>query len=108
VNKPINRIDYAAIVLLCLSGLVASLLIGFTGMPQFGALSELWRNFGIVNLFAVSILCFCIASAVLGRQYSLGCAQRHWLLALLIFTGIPTAFFSLVFLGKAIQQGLGT
>ena len=77
-------------------------------MPQSVVFSDLWRDFGILNLFAVSFICFCIAAAILRRQFYLRCAYRHWLLALLLFTGLPTAFFSLVLIGKAIQQGLGT
>jgi len=104
LRKAVNLIDVSAVIFLCLLGSCLILLVWLAGMPAIGPFADLWRHFGVVNLFFMSVLCFLIAAAILRRMFVLGCSYRRGLLVILFFTCLPTLFFATVLLGKAIHS----
>ena len=105
MNKENLSIDYSAIVILCLLGFASIFSVWVAGMPGYEELSEMRRHFGVLNMFMVSLSCFCFATVILYRHFILGSARRQWLLIFLILSSLPTALFSLVLIGRLIHGG---
>ncbi|MEM8489420.1 MAG: hypothetical protein AAF756_01230 [Pseudomonadota bacterium] len=78
-------------------------MVWIAGTFGYGVFSDLWRRFGVVNLFLVSLECFVIAAAVVHRMYVIGSARRKTLLGLLLSTSLPTVLFAMVLRGKTIS-----
>lgn len=95
-----NRIDFAAVILLCLAGLTFTLLIWVAGSPQYGVLSTLWRKPGIPMLVGCSLIAFILAACILRRLYCLEGPRPHGLLAFSVVTATPLVFFLYVLVAR--------
>ncbi|MEM9137636.1 MAG: hypothetical protein AAGB01_09855 [Cyanobacteria bacterium P01_F01_bin.42] len=103
MNRSINPVDFSAVVFLSLFGFASTAVVWMAGVPKYGFLAGLWRDFGISTLFLISLLCFSISAAVVRRAFQMGCDGRKSMLFFLIATGFPTILIAVVLTGKAIQ-----
>lgn len=103
MSKNPHALDRGVVILLCLTGLAATLLVWMGGSPQYGILSTVWQSVDVDVLLAGSFVAFAVAALILRRMYRAGSAHHRGLVVFGALSALPLVLLIPLLVARSIH-----